>query len=51
MKVVLFQLRGHGYPQDDARSNFSPDSKSSVLGLSNELSFAFELFWDGFQNS
>ena len=27
VKVVLFQLRGRGYPQDDATPNFFPDSK------------------------
>ena len=27
VKVVLFQLRGRGHPQDDALPNFIPDSK------------------------
>ena len=27
VKVVLFQLRGRGHPQDDARPNFFADSK------------------------
>ena len=44
MKVVLFQLRGHGHPQDDASTNFFPDSKSSILGLLNEVSFVSD-FW------
>ena len=44
VKVVLFQLRGHGHPQDDATTNFFPDSKSSILGLSNEVSFVSEFF-------
>ena len=26
-KVVLFQLRGRGHPQDDALPNLIPDSK------------------------
>ena len=39
VKVVLFQLRGRGHPQDDAMPNFFPDSKSFLLGLSNEVSF------------
>ena len=39
VKVVLFQLRGPGLPQDDATPNFFPDSKSTIIGLSNEASF------------
>ena len=44
VKVVLFQLRGHGHPQDGATPNFFPDSKSSILGLSNEVSFVFKFY-------
>ena len=39
VKVVLFQLSGHGHPQDDATTNFFDDSKRPTLGLSNEVSF------------
>ena len=39
VKVVLFQLKGHGHPQDDAMPNFFPDSKRPISGLSNEVSF------------
>ena len=39
VKVVLFQLRGCGHPQDDATPNFFADSKRPILGLSNEVSF------------
>ena len=39
VKVVLFQLSGHGHPQDDAMTNFFADSKRPILGLSNEVSF------------
>ena len=39
VEVVLFLLRGHGQPQDDAQPNFFPNSKGSVLGLSNDVSF------------
>ena len=46
VKVVLFQLRGHGHPQGDATPNFLPDSKSFLIGLSNEVSFVSELFWE-----
>ena len=44
VKVVLFQLRGHGHPQDDATTNFFPDSRSFLLGLSNEVSFVSRFF-------
>ena len=44
VRVVLFQLRGHGHPQGDATPNFFPDSKSSILGLSNEVSFISRFF-------
>ena len=43
VKVVLFQLRGRGHPQDDAMPNFFADSKRPISGLSNEV-----LFWLGF---
>ena len=38
VKVVLFQLRGCGHPQDTATPNFFPNSKGSLLGLLNEVS-------------
>ena len=47
VKVLLFQLDGCGHPQDDATSSFFLDSKSSILGLSNEVSFVSKFFWDG----
>ena len=43
VKEVLFQLRGCGHPQDDATPNLFTDSKSPILGLSNEVSFVSEL--------
>ena len=43
VKVVLFQLRGHSQPQDDATTNFFADSKCPILGLLNEVSFVPEL--------
>ena len=43
VKVVLFQLRGHGHPQDDAPTNSFANSKCPILGLSNEVSFVPEL--------
>ena len=45
VKVVLFQLRGPGHPQDDANINFFADSKRPILGLSNEVSFVPEILW------
>ena len=45
VKVVLFQLRGHGHPQDDATPNFFANSKRPILGLSNEVSFVPEILW------
>ena len=44
VKVVLFQLRGRGHPQDDATPNFCADSKRPILGLSNEVSFVPKIF-------
>ena len=45
VKVVLFQLRGHGHPQDDVMTNPFVNSKRSILGLSNEVSFVPESLW------
>ena len=45
VKVVLFQLRGRGHSQNDATPNIFPDSKSLLLGLSNEVSFVSEIYW------
>ena len=42
VKVVLFQFLGPRLAHDGAKPNFSPDSKSSLLGLSNEVSFISE---------
>ena len=47
VKVLLFQLDGRGHPQDDATPSFFPDSKNSILGLSNEVSFVSEFFREG----
>ena len=45
VKVVLFQLRGRGHPQDDATPNFFANSERPILGLSNVLSFVREILW------
>ena len=47
VKVLLFQLDGRGHPQDDATPSFFPDSKNSIVGLSNEVSFVSKIFWIG----
>jgi len=47
VKIVLFQLRGHGHPQDDAMPNFLLDSKGPLLDLSNEVSFISEFVRKG----
>ena len=52
VKVVLFQLRGPGHPQDDATPNFFANSKRPIcpiIGLSNDVSFVPEILWkDGY---
>ena len=50
VKVVLFQLRGHGHPQDYATPNFFANSKRPILGLSNEVSFVPEILWKDDEN-
>ena len=47
VKMLLFQLDGHGHPQDDAKPSFFPVSKNSIVGLSNEVSFVSDIFWKG----
>ena len=49
VKVVLFQLRGHGQPQNDATANFFANSERPILGLSNEVSFVSELYYKDVQ--
>ena len=44
VKVVLFFLRGRGHPQGHATPNFSTDSKGSIIGLSNDISFVSDFF-------
>ena len=47
VKVVLFQFRGRGHPKGDAIPNFFTDSKSFLLGLSNEVSFVSGFYREG----
>ena len=44
---MLFQISGHVQAENDARPNFTPDSKSPLLGLSNGVSFVSESFENG----
>ena len=45
VKVVLFQLRGHSQPQNEAMANLFKNSNCPILGLSNEVSFVPEFLW------
>ena len=47
VKVVLFQLRGRGHPQNYATPNIFPDSKSLLSGLSNEVLLVPEIYLKG----
>jgi len=44
VKEVLFHLRGHGHAQGHALPNFIHYFKSSILGLSNAISFVAKSF-------
>ena len=39
VKLVPFQLGGHGSTSERAKPSYVTDSRSSILGLSNEVSF------------
>ena len=41
---MLFQLRGCGHSQNDARPNFFPDFENFKLGLSDEVSYVTGYF-------
>ena len=43
----FFQLVDRGHHQADAMPSFFPDSKTSIIGLSNEESFVSEIFCKG----
>ena len=47
VKVVLFQLRGRGHPQNDATPSFFLNSKSPISGLSNDISFVSYFLLEG----
>ena len=45
INVELFQLNWHGNFKNDATSSFSPDFKSTLWELSNDMKFVPEFFW------
>ena len=47
---MVFQFWGLGHPQDDTMPNFFPYSKSSILGLSNEVFFVFKFYVECSEN-
>ena len=51
VQVMLFQFLGPGLAQDDAMPNFFPDSRSFLLGLSDEVSFVSKFLYDAGLNS
>ena len=44
---VLFHSSGRGSTSEGATPSYITDSKSSVLGLANKVSFNFEFYWKG----
>ena len=47
VKVVLFQLGGRGHLLEDATPSFFLNSKSPILGLSNDISFVIFFLLEG----
>ena len=45
VKVLVIQLDGRGHSKDDATPSFCPDSKNSMVGLPNEVSFVSKISW------
>ena len=43
---VPFHSRGRGSPSEGATPTYITDSRSSILGLSNEILFDFEIYWE-----
>ena len=41
------RVDGCDQPKDDATPSFFPDSKNSIVRLSNEVTFVSEFFWKG----
>ena len=44
---VLFHSSGRGSTFEGAMTSCITDSRSSILGLLNEVSFDFEFYWEG----
>ena len=51
LKVVLFWFQGRGHPYKGGMPYVATDSKSLILGLSNEVSFVSELSLKGGQTT
>ena len=45
MEVMLFQFCRHGNPRDGATTNFFPDFKRSISGLSSKVSFVSGFYY------
>ena len=43
---VLFHSSGRGSTSEGATLSYITDSRSSILGLSNEILFDFEIYWE-----
>ena len=43
-QILVKEILGSGHLQDNAMTSFFTDSKSSMLGLSNEVSLISEVF-------
>ena len=43
-QILVKEILGSGHLQDNAMTSFYTDYKSSMLGLSNEVSFVSELY-------
>ena len=46
-QILVKEILGSGHLQDNALTSFFTDSKSSILGLSNEISLISEFFLEG----
>ena len=47
LREVPFHSRGRGSTSESATPTYITDSRSSILGLSNEVLFDFEIYWEG----
>ena len=45
VKLVLFELDGHGHPKHGAMPSFFLGSRGSILGLSIDVEFVSKFSW------